>query len=300
MTLPERSGGVDTTTITDQDSTAPETDTGEESGVGYPSGRKWLLAGAAMISAGAFLPWFSVRVLGTTVSKRGIEADGVITLVVALLIGGAALAQWSTGTQVFGTLGGLSVTGVGALYLFDPLAGVPNNSTTQITEQAVIPEIGLYLTLFGGAIATFASAYAISNEGPPADTSTANAPAEEVSESGTDTTDAMETAADETTDKVSSPSELQAALDELPAEKQAAIDAVLDELEDGPAVTARDLRIQVYPDHQAGFESADAWWDEFVREFLEAREEIEQLDNSGIRWALADEIDDTRERPDSD
>jgi len=284
----ERPGTADTTATT-----AP--DTAADSDSGYATGRKGLLAGAGLISVGAFLPWFKVTWLGTTVSKRGIEADGVFTLAAAALIALIAVIYWSLGTQVFGLLGGLGVTMLGALYLVDPFTGVSTNGTTEAAQQAVVPEIGLYLTLFGGAIATLASVYAIThNEGSSGGAATA-APAPEptaTTDERIDDHDATRDAGAGAGSESKPPSRSEAtaglAVADLPSEEQAAADAILSRLEGDHAVTKRDLKVNVYPDYQAGYDSADLWWSEFARPLLDAHDDVEALDGSGIRWRLAD------------
>lgn len=131
-----------------------------------PLGQKGLFAGSGIIGIGALLPWMSVNALGTTLTKRGVDGDGVITLVLAFLIAGAGIYQWSKKTQIVGVVGGVIVTWLSGIYIVDPLAGVTTESP-DITQYAISIEMGLYLTIIGGAIAMLSSAYGFVNEGSP-------------------------------------------------------------------------------------------------------------------------------------
>lgn len=119
----------------------------------YTAGRKVAIGGAAVAVAGAFLPWISVSLLGSTVTRHGIEADGAITLVLALLAGGVGLLWWGRRTRIaVGVLGTL-VGGIGLLYITDPTAGVSMTpAQRQFARAAFEVGTGLYLTALGGAM----------------------------------------------------------------------------------------------------------------------------------------------------
>ncbi|WP_136342298.1 hypothetical protein [Halapricum salinum] len=109
--------------------------------------------GTVGVIIGAFLPWISVSFIATR-TVNGIDADGVITLLVALVVGAAVVWKWSRATQVLSAIGGLITGGLGLMYITDPLAGVEFSSTAEeaFAEQVASPEIGLYVTALGGAL----------------------------------------------------------------------------------------------------------------------------------------------------
>ena len=111
--------------------------------------------GVVGVVIGAFLPWVSVS-LPPLVSEtvNGIDADGVITLIVAVVVGAAIVWKWTKVTQILSVIGGLVAAGLGLLYITDPLAGVDFDSASgeAIAQEAASPEIGLYVTAIGGVI----------------------------------------------------------------------------------------------------------------------------------------------------
>lgn len=110
--------------------------------------------GAVGVIIGAFLPWISVSLLGFSESVSGLDADGVITLVVAIVVAAAVVWKWARATQILSVIGGLVAAGLGLLYISDPLAGVDFDSAAgeAIAQEAASPEIGLYVTALGGIL----------------------------------------------------------------------------------------------------------------------------------------------------
>jgi asparagine N-glycosylation enzyme membrane subunit Stt3 len=90
-----------------------------------------------VVALAAFMPWASIF----GISKVGIEGDGVITLILAII--GAVILAISTG--VVGrprSPGRLSQIGLLALAVLVALVGV--------VDMSGVSAIGLYLTFFGG------------------------------------------------------------------------------------------------------------------------------------------------------
>jgi len=55
----------------------------------YTTGQKIALGGAGIAIAGAFLPWVSVEVFGSSASVNGIDRDGIFTPLMGVIIVGA-------------------------------------------------------------------------------------------------------------------------------------------------------------------------------------------------------------------
>ncbi|MDL0127048.1 zinc ribbon domain-containing protein [Halobacterium salinarum] len=119
--------------------------------------RQALITACIGVILGAFLPWFSVTVLGTTVTVSGTERDGIFTLLIAILIIGLAVARWTKRTRQASIVLGALITGLCVLYISDPYA-LSSTDTTQLQENAINIGIGLYLTLVSG-LGIVASAY---------------------------------------------------------------------------------------------------------------------------------------------
>lgn len=125
-------------------------------------GKKTSLVGAVLVAIAAFLPWLSVDFLGTSITKTGIEGDGAITLVlaivVAILILASHLGSWGRKTWwavlVLGGFTALLALG----YINDPWLGVDQRPPEE-TREFVTIGLGLYLTALGGAITVGGALY---------------------------------------------------------------------------------------------------------------------------------------------
>lgn len=115
---------------------------------GFSRGQMVVFAGAAVTVVGAFLPWVTIDALG--ISRSGIDADGVITLVLALVAGGGAAVRWGRWARVGVGVAGALTAGIGLLYVADPLAG--SGVTNQLARAAISPGSGLYVTALGGLV----------------------------------------------------------------------------------------------------------------------------------------------------
>lgn len=91
----------------------------------------------AVVAVGAFLPWVSIFGL----SKSGVEGDGVVTLVAALVGAGVMLA--TTGLLRDGRVPGKAARIV-------PLVLASFVAVIAIADMNGAAAIGLYLTLFAG------------------------------------------------------------------------------------------------------------------------------------------------------
>lgn len=135
----------------------------------FPTGRKLTLGGLVLVAVGAFLPWVSTSVLGTSDSVIGINTFGVVTLVLAAVAGFLVLLSRSTGVQTLALLAGIGIAGVAAIGISDPVQLV-EVQVSGLDEGLIHADNGLYATLVGGIIVVFANGYAIQNEGQrPAD-----------------------------------------------------------------------------------------------------------------------------------
>lgn len=119
---------------------------------GFP--RVFSLTATAPVVVGAFFPWVELSFRDTSLTTTGIEADGLITLSIAVLLAAAVVWQWTTRTQLVVLVGGAVVAAVGAYYVFEPTAGVElgrySQQQTRAIRASVAPGIGLFLTAFGG------------------------------------------------------------------------------------------------------------------------------------------------------
>lgn len=131
----------------DENGDGPSPSTGR-----FTTGQKILLAGTGLAVLGAFLPWITANLLGTNVSVRGIDRDGLFTLILALLAGGVCLFRWGRIARASVFLLGILITAIGILYIGDPLFGVDISTSTnpELLRAAVNPGFGLYLTAIGG------------------------------------------------------------------------------------------------------------------------------------------------------
>lgn len=67
---------------------------------GFSTFQKLALAGAAVAAVGSLLPWASVSSVFGTISKSGMDGDGVITLVLAVAAGALVLTRKAPGVVI--------------------------------------------------------------------------------------------------------------------------------------------------------------------------------------------------------
>ncbi len=128
----------------------------------YTTGQKIVLGGAAVAAIAAFLPWFSIELLGTSASVNGIDRDGVFSFIFALLVVGFVLyaGPRSRGRKTTAAvlILGLLIALIGGAYIYDPWIGVEQTVTDE--QRSLIDiGIGLYLTLVGGALVVIGTLY---------------------------------------------------------------------------------------------------------------------------------------------
>jgi predicted membrane channel-forming protein YqfA (hemolysin III family) len=90
-----------------------------------------------VVALAAFMPWASIF----GISKAGIEGDGVITLILAII--GAAVLSFSTGL-----IGSPRSPGRVSQIVLLVLAGLV--AVVGLLDMSGVAAIGLYLTFFGG------------------------------------------------------------------------------------------------------------------------------------------------------
>lgn len=122
------------------------------------TGEKALLGGIGLTVLGAFLPWITVSVLGTTMTKRGIDGDGTLTVAAAIIVGVLYLVRWGRTAKWTALLFGALVTLLALVYITDPAWGV-DSANQQTFRNVANVGIGLYVTALGGAAMTY-GAYA--------------------------------------------------------------------------------------------------------------------------------------------
>lgn len=110
---------------------------------------RWLvIGGAAAVVLGALLPWATVSAGFLTATKAGTEGDGVITLVLALIVGGLAFVKWKAGwgrgvVITFLLLGLL----ISLIAVIDTIDVATTSSDSEFIEVDASVGIGLWLTL---------------------------------------------------------------------------------------------------------------------------------------------------------
>ena len=112
---------------------------------------KWLLlGGTAVVAVGSLLPWAIVSAGFMTVSKAGTDGDGVVTLLLALVVGGLALFSWKAGLSrrmvITSLVVGLIVLAIG---VYDTVDVATTVNETEFVEVRASVGIGLWLTLLG-------------------------------------------------------------------------------------------------------------------------------------------------------
>lgn len=127
----------------------------------YTIGQKFVAVGAVVAIVGAFLPWLTVDALGTSLSKTGVDGDGVFTLCFALVAVGLLVYQgpgrWGKGVLAGCFILGLLIALLGTAYIYDPWLGAEQPTET---ERALIDVgTGLYLTAASGYIIIGGMAY---------------------------------------------------------------------------------------------------------------------------------------------
>ncbi|HEX6417232.1 MAG TPA: hypothetical protein VFZ77_02005 [Acidimicrobiales bacterium] len=111
----------------------------------------WLLVvGTAVVAIGALLPWATVNAGLVSVSKAGTDGDGVITLLLALVVGGLVLAKWKAGLSravviVSLVLGAIVL----AVATYDAIDVASTVEESEFVEVRASVGIGLWLTLVG-------------------------------------------------------------------------------------------------------------------------------------------------------
>jgi hypothetical protein len=111
------------------------------------------LGGAALAAIGSFLPWATVSGGFVDISKNGMDGDGVITLVGALVFGGLAawslLGSWSKGRMIGALVVAVLVTLIAVIDIAD-VASRFSDIDTEALGLDVSIGIGLWIVLLGG------------------------------------------------------------------------------------------------------------------------------------------------------
>jgi hypothetical protein len=112
------------------------------------------LGGAALAAIGSFLPWATVSGF-VDISKNGMDGDGVITLVGALIFGGLAawslLGSWSKGRMIGALVVAVLVTLIAVIDIAD-VASRFSDIDTEALGLDVSIGIGLWIVLLGGLV----------------------------------------------------------------------------------------------------------------------------------------------------
>ena len=111
------------------------------------------LGGAALAAIGSFLPWATVSGGFVDISKNGMDGDGVITLVGALVFGGLAvwslMGSWSKGRMIGALVVAVLVTLIAVIDIAD-VASRFSDIDTEALGLDVSIGIGLWIVLLGG------------------------------------------------------------------------------------------------------------------------------------------------------
>jgi hypothetical protein len=128
-----------------------------------------VLGGAALVVLGAFLPWVKAQAGIFSVTKNGIDGDGVLTLLLAIALGivfPAGRPAKTVGWIVI-TLSGLIL----AIALYDTVD--ISNKADELTRSNALVDvsakvgIGLWLTLAAGVAALVGGILALNAHRPP-------------------------------------------------------------------------------------------------------------------------------------
>jgi hypothetical protein len=124
------------------------------------------IAGAAVVIVAAFLPWVSANaVFYGRIETRGIEGDGVATLVLGVVVGFIALARFriddrARSVAIVGIVCSLLVIVVGVWDFLDTQRRVRDLNQSIAGFGRANVGIGLYLTIAGGVAMLLATASA--------------------------------------------------------------------------------------------------------------------------------------------
>ena len=117
--------------------------------------------GALLIFIGAFLPWATVDTALGSLSVSGTDSDGIITLVIALAVGGALAGASLADNRALlyggACLGALAVVIVGIVNMVD-VADIIELNRPGLFEASI--GSGLWLTVLGGLVSVGAAGMA--------------------------------------------------------------------------------------------------------------------------------------------
>jgi hypothetical protein len=121
-----------------------------------------VLAGAAVVVLGSFLPWASVTVFGAELTVDGMDGDGPLTLIGGALVGALTLAahlqrpaRWKVVTAL--VLAAL-VTLIAVIDVVDVSSRVADVEGELAVDLEASVGIGLWLVLAGSVVATVGTA----------------------------------------------------------------------------------------------------------------------------------------------
>lgn len=124
-------------------------------------GRQLAALGAAVSAGAALLPWVTAETARRSATVTGTEADGRITLFLAILAALVLLVgrgkRWSVASRVTVLVFGTAIALIGIYYVAGP--GAVTDHATETIDVTV--ESGLYLTAVGGAVLALGPLYAI-------------------------------------------------------------------------------------------------------------------------------------------
>lgn len=113
-----------------------------------------VLVGAVLAAVGSFLPWLNINTAFGSISRNGMEGDGIIVLVVALVVGliaasrlgGAGIAK---GANVFPLIGAMLII---AVAVYDHLE--VNERISSVNADGVLATVGagLWLLYLAGIV----------------------------------------------------------------------------------------------------------------------------------------------------
>ncbi len=124
-------------------------------------GAAMVAVGTAIVAVGSTLTWH--RYTGTVVrasqpvrvsgSVGGLDTDGTITAVVAVLGGAMAILLWDRGGPAVAGLAAVGSGGLAGYHLLRPVAAVDLPEDGLLDVSAVLsPGLGLYVVVFGAGV----------------------------------------------------------------------------------------------------------------------------------------------------